>query len=436
MGCVDVRRGDCTRQCWLSALLLLAIGCTPDPETGPSIRVSLIGVDGATWRVLEPMLERGELPHFARLIAEGVRGPLRSQKPLESPPVWTTIATGVSRERHGVVSMQIEGELVSSRHRRSPALWKIVSDAGLRSAVIGWWATYPAEHIEGVIVSERALKTRENDIRPLLATAAPDSEVEALVYPAESLGALSDLLFREVDHSPDSDEKERVATTMRLEDETVARALLRLRERERPFALEMILLRGVDPVSHFFWKFYEPSAPVYPAAERPTPEQVAAHGSTVEDHYRYVDSLLGDLALDPSPRHVVMLISDHGFEAGRQPFRSGATLSGTHMTNAARDGILIAAGGPFQRGRNMLGASILDVTPTVLHLLGLPVADNLEGRVWTVAFDPAWDSSHPVQKLAAYPGPPVALPKASPSGAPELGADALRDELRALGYIE
>ena len=436
MGRVALKTRLHTRRGWLFSLLVLALGCAPTAEERAPIRISIIGIDGATWRVIDPMIARGELPHLARLVEAGVRGPLRSQKPLESPPVWTTIATGVSRERHGVEAMQIEGELVSSRHRRWPALWKIASDAGLRSTVIGWWGTYPAEHIEGVVVSERALKTREDDIRPLLATPAPDSEVQALVHPPESLRVLSDLLFREVDHAPEADEKQRVAATMRLEDDTVARSLLRLRERDGPFALEMILLRGVDPVSHFFWKYHEPNAGVYPAAERPTPEQIAAHGSTVEDHYRYVDALLGELALSPSPGHVVMLVSDHGFEAGRQPFRSGTILSGTHLTNAALDGILVAAGGPFQQGKRVSGASILDVTPTVLHLLGLPVASDLEGRVWTVAFDPSWAAAHPVTKIPTYPGTPVALPEASPNGAPDLGADALRDELRALGYIE
>jgi len=418
------------------SLLLVAIGCAPAAETPSPIRVSLIGIDGATWRVLDPMLERGELPHMARLIEAGVRGPLRSQKPLESPPVWTSIATGVSRDRHGIESMQIGGELVSSRHRRWPALWKIASDAGLRAAVIGWWATYPAEHIEGVVVSERALKTREDDIRPLLASPVPDSELGALVYPPESLGSLSDLLFREAPHAPSDDEKQRVARTMRLEDETVVRSLLRLRERSGPFELEMILLRGVDPVSHFFWKFYEPGAAVYPAAERATPEELAAHGSTVEDHYRYVDSLLGELALEASSNHVILLLSDHGFEAGRQPFRSGTILSGTHLTNAARDGILVAAGGPFRQGVRLSGASILDVTPTILHLLGLPLAAGLEGRVWVAAFDQDWASAHPVQTVAAHPGAPVALPEGPERAAPGPGADALREELRALGYIE
>ena len=99
------------------------------------LRVTLIGIDGATWRVLDPLLARGELPNVARLIANGVRAPLRSRIPLYSAAVWTTMATGVRRERHGITDFQMpDGHLSASVHRRVPAIWTVVSRAGRRSA--------------------------------------------------------------------------------------------------------------------------------------------------------------------------------------------------------------------------------------------------------------------------------------------------------------
>lgn len=194
----------------------------------------------------------------------------------------------------------------------------------------------------------------------------------------------------------------------------------------------MMLLRGVDPVSHYFWRLHEPDAAVYAETERPSPEERAAAGDPVEGHYRYVDGLLGELGVAARPDRVVMIVSDHGFEAGRQPFRGQRNLSGTHAGEAAIDGILVAAGGPVRAGIRLDGASILDVAPTVLHLLGLPVAEDIEGRVLAEAFDPVWMASHSIARVATYGG--VGSTLSAPSGAP--GEDRLRRELRALGYVQ
>src|SRR5207247_1216599 len=109
------------------------------------------------------------------------------------------------------------------------------------------------------------------------------------------------------------------------------------RAREGPYDLEMILLRGVDPVSHYFWRFHEPDAAVYSDAERPGRDELAAVGDPVEAHYRFVDELLGELSLNAAPDRVVVVVSDHGFEAGRQSFRGGR-LSGTPEGEAGGDG--------------------------------------------------------------------------------------------------
>ena len=411
-----------TRALLALATLLLA-GCGDRARPAP---VTIVGVDGAAWRVLDPLLARGELPNLARLIAAGVHGSLRSEIPLVSPAVWTTIATGVSRQRHGIRDFTVAGRIAMSLDRRVPALWTFASAAGLRSALVVWWATYPAEMIEGVVVSERALKLRDEDLGFVLGERRGDAKLGNLVHPSELLPKLKDVIAV----GAPQEGPRAVQKRMSAEDAIVARTLLRLRQTMGPFALEMILMRGVDVVSHHYWKFHEPDAAAYSAAERPTREEVEQYGGVIADHYRVVDGLLAELG-GPSPNHVVIVLSDHGFEAGHQPFGDG-TVSGTHKSEAALDGILVAAGGPLAAGRRIEGASILDVAPTVLQLLGLPIPADLEGHVLGAAFDPAWLAEHPVRTGPAFDGYAVTAPAEGGHGLDE----RLREELRALGYVE
>src|SRR5262245_50237112 len=125
------------------------------------LKVALIGLDGADWEVIDPMVARGRLPNLARLKAAGAWGPLRSMDPMLSPLLWTTAATGKPPEIHGIIDFLVRDTRtgkpvpVSSRGRRVKALWNMLSDAGRTSAVIAWWATWPAERIAGHIVSDR-----------------------------------------------------------------------------------------------------------------------------------------------------------------------------------------------------------------------------------------------------------------------------------------
>ena len=125
----------------------------------PERRVLLIGVDGADPAILERLMGEGRLPTFARLRAHGAMGRLRSREPLLSPILWTTIATGRKGQDHGIldfVETSADGKPVpiTSSSRRVPALWNILDQAGKSAGVIGWYASYPAEHVRGFLVSD------------------------------------------------------------------------------------------------------------------------------------------------------------------------------------------------------------------------------------------------------------------------------------------
>ncbi|MEW6744245.1 MAG: alkaline phosphatase family protein, partial [Planctomycetota bacterium] len=123
-------------------------------------RVLLLGLDGAEWDIIDPLIEQGKLPNLARLKKEGVFGKLRSFEPILSPIIWTSIATGKTPEKHGIGWFMVQSEKtgqrlpVTSKVRRCKAFWIIVSDNDISTGLLGWWATYPAERVKGFILTD------------------------------------------------------------------------------------------------------------------------------------------------------------------------------------------------------------------------------------------------------------------------------------------
>jgi hypothetical protein len=122
-------------------------------------RLLIIGWDAADWKVMDPLLREGQLPNLWRLIRAGTRGNLASMDPKLSPILWTTIATGKTADKHGILNFlepDADGRSIrvsSSTTRRVKALWNILSQSGRRSLVVNWYASHPAEPIDGVMVS-------------------------------------------------------------------------------------------------------------------------------------------------------------------------------------------------------------------------------------------------------------------------------------------
>ena len=134
----------------------LISGCGPQD---PGEELWIIGLDGADWDQLDPMIARGELPHLARLKSEGASGILLSDTPMISPILWTSISTGKTPDLHGVTWFMTDAPdgskiPISSEERKVRTFWNIASEAGLSCGITGWWATWPAEPINGYLVSD------------------------------------------------------------------------------------------------------------------------------------------------------------------------------------------------------------------------------------------------------------------------------------------
>ncbi len=378
----------------LASLFILAGGGAAGRAASSSAApIAVFGVDAADWRAIDALVAAGRLPAFARLRQASVRGTLRAEPPLLSPIIWTTIATGRQPEDHGVLDFMVDvpGRPQVPVHggvRRVKAAWEIWSDAGRRVLVAGWWATWPADHVRGVVVSDR-LTTRH-----LRSQAPPD---RGLVHPSESWPAIAGAVV-----SPSSigfEALSRLIPVTRAEFDRAAaderasaslfyrdpiahlraalaasrtwRAVVAQQLAEGTPDLVMVCHDVVDTVSHLFIR------------DRARGERAIAAA------YAEVDEALGEMAAKLDPATLVVVMSDHGFHAPDAGIREDpsdltAGAAAWHrpygIFAAAPAGVIAGkAAGQAVSDAGMI--SPLDILPTLLSRAGLPVAADMPGKV-------------------------------------------------------
>src|SRR3954463_8641967 len=122
-------------------------------------KLLVIGWDSADWKVINPLLDKGLMPNLEKMINEGVIGNLATLKPALSPMLWTSIATGKRPFKHGIIGFTEANEdgktvkPVTVLHRKCKAIWNILTQKNLKTHVVGWWPSHPAEPINGVCIS-------------------------------------------------------------------------------------------------------------------------------------------------------------------------------------------------------------------------------------------------------------------------------------------
>jgi hypothetical protein len=427
-----------------ASLLIASVVACGDRDAGEAPargRVLLIGLDGASPRIVDPLIEAGRLPHLARLAEGGVRGTIRSLEPIESPRIWNTVVTGKLPGKHGILAFalpKVEGEprrLYLSHDRKAHALWNIASGLGMSVGIVNFWNTYPPEIVEGVMVSDHLLAQQVRGRRAL--THADEVPPGPVVYPR----AWHERLLRLIgsDQAPLTGFENPLRNNPALpeylglagqslprrfeEDEALARIALEIEASLEP-DLTMVLLPGIDRVSHFLWSSME-DMDLYDEELHITPEEQAGGRAALERYYEFSDALVGLLVDDMAPGDLVIVLSDHGFEAGR----GMGLLTGVHEGDAALDGIFFARGRGIAPGTRIDGMSVVDVTPTILAWWGLPEASDMDGR--PAAFLPE-DMVRDREQIATYDTTEIERLPFAASGAEE----ELVERLRSLGYIE
>ncbi len=403
-------------------------------------KVLLVGWDAADWKVIRPLMDAGRMPNLARLVETGASGSIATLHPPFSPMLWTSIATGKRPFRHGVlgfVEPTAEGDAirpVSGLSRKTKALWNILNQNEMRSLVVGWWPSHPAEPINGVMVSDqfhRAESPIEEGWPLPPASVHPPAladKIAALrVHPDTITPAMIEpFIPRAAEVDQDRDNRLGLCMKVLAEFLSVHNAAEWLIENEA-WDLCAVYFDSIDHFGHLFMKFHPPRR------EGVSARDFELYSHAIAAAYQLHDEKLGHLMAKAGPDTTILLVSDHGFHPDHLRPRAIPAIPAGPAIEHRSLGIIAMRGDGIRAGGSVGPASILDVTPTVLALYGLPVGDDMDGRVLSQAFTapprletiPSWDD------VAGGDGrhPPHARLDALAS------QDAL-EQLIALGYVE
>ena len=425
----------------VAALAAGAAGCGSRPEGS---RVIVLGFDGMEPAVVDLLMAEGKLPHFAKLRQEGAYGRLLSSRPLLSPVVWTTIATGRTPDQHRIghfvaVNPKTGQELpVTSRMRQTKALWNIFSDTARSAVVVGWWATWPAETVRGAIVSDHLCYhfLMEEDV-------AKQHDDIGLTSPPELLKSISPLVRRPADLTAAElspfvhVSPEQIARPFDFNDdlshfkwvlataESYRRIGLQLWKEQTP-ALEMVYVEGTDSTSHLFGHLFR-AGPL----SGELAEQQKQFGDAVEQIYIYADRFIGDFLDVMDDRTSLVVLSDHGFDLGALQDDPSKTRDMRRVSEKFHnmEGILYLYGHGVKPHVRLEQAAILDIAPTILALAGMPPAQDMAGHVLGEAL------TAPVPAPVPTYEPPFRSP--SPETATDADVDPqILERLKSLGYMQ
>ena len=347
-------------------------------------RALLLGLANADWSLLRPLLDSGRLPSVGALIERGVSGSIRTLQPQFEPLLWTSAASGRRATAHGVVGCRETVDAdhprpLSSLTRKSHCLWHHAAAHDRRSLVMNWPVTFPAEPVRGVCLSDlffRLAGTPEALEAPPSSSASPAAVRDKLGDTRVSPSRLSLEELKFFIDSPEPDDPMLAPLTVALAEQlSVHAATLALLDRE---SWDLAMVR------------YDLLATLGPRFMACHPPQLAWLEDSIFGRYRnvmtnaaiYLDHLLGHVLLRLGDDDLVVVFSERGLLADEQRPVSARVAARPEGAPWYRDrGVLVLAGPGVDADAGLFGAGLLDLAPTVLHALGLPLPHGIEGRV-------------------------------------------------------
>jgi hypothetical protein len=394
-----------------------------------SPRVVMILIDGGSLDFVSTATIEGRLPNFGKILDSGAAMHLATLRPTQPEPVWTSVGTGKLPAKTGVRSSArylVRGSdesidllpdfcfshalvryglvtevLHASPSVRARTLWSILGGAGVSVGVVGWPLTYPAQPVRGFLVTDELDR---------LGDAALDPEDHAVGYPAEALPATrfafegrswADALGGdEVAWPVPRDVVTEVFTGRPFTTDRLYDQIWRALGTQIPARVTAVRFRGIDAAGHYYLRFARPRQ-----FGDVTEQETRRYGRVLEAAYTIVDAAIGRAMTSLAPGDLLLVVSGFGME----PLSPGKRLLERAMGNKeltstherAPDGFLLAYGTEVAAGRKVR-ASVVDVTPSVLYYLGLPVGRDMDGYARTDIFRREFTTEHPITFIPTY----------------------------------
>ena len=400
------------------------------PRTTPrqTARVTLILIDGGSLDFVSTAALQGKLPNFGRILDSGAAMHVATIRPTQPGPVWTAVATGKLPWKNGVRSAAryhvqaahdpldllpdncyaqglVSFGLVRATEHTSASLqartlWSILGSAGLSAGIVNWPLTSPALPVRGYLVSDRFYRPADPWLEP---------DDPASIYPLDLL-PVARSAGESVRRSPElgtllaafptSGFRKQVSEGQPVLTDRMYEQISRtLDDRVRP-NLTAVRLRQLDFAGHEFLRYAIPTQ-----FGDVTEDEQRRYGTVLEQAYSRIDAIVGRSLASLGPEDLLLVISGYGME----PMSIGKRLleraigdpdrAGTH--EAAPDGFMLAYGAAVEPGRKKV-ASVLDVAPTVLYYLGMPVGRDMDGYVRTDVFTRDFTDPRPLASIPTY----------------------------------
>ncbi len=404
-----------------------------------SKKVLLIGWDAADWKVITPLMDAGKMPNLQKFADGGVVGNLSTLYPVLSPMLWTSIATGKRANKHGIHGFAEPdpqtGNVrpVTSLGRKTKALWNILNQQGKRSNVVSWWPSYPAEPINGVMISNNyQLATNIMDKNWPLPNASVHptrlrkSMAELRVHPNEITG---EQILPFIPGAADIDQTKNNClsdiTKLLAECASVHSAATGIMQLE-PWDFMAVYYDTIDHFSHGFMKYHPPQLPWV------SDEEFELYKNVINTTYQFHDLMLGTLMQLAGEDTTIIIVSDHGFHPDHLRPKELPNEPAGPAEEHRPFGMFAALGPGIKKDELVFGASLLDIAPTILTLMGLPIGRDMDGKpllsameAVTPVYIDSWDKisgedgSHPKEQTMDF-----------------VNAHESLKQLADLGYIE
>jgi hypothetical protein len=404
-------------------------------SAAPGPRVVMILLDGGSLDFISTAALEGKLPNFGKILDSGAAMHLATLRPTQPDPVWTTVATGklpwktgvrssalykvraatdpfeLLPDRcftHGLIHFGFVGTIPhSSNSPRVRPIWRILATAGISAGVVNWPLTYPAQPTRGYLVSTQFYRPEDPSLEPDdPASLYPPDDLPLARSAGESVALSSGTpkSAEEIAQAAARRRQERGGWSMApaqpfVIDRMYEQVSQALQAQAHP-RLAAVRYTQLDEAGHDFLRYAMPRE-----FGDVTPEERRRYGSLLESAYSRVDAIVGRAMASLGPDDLLVVVSGFGMD----PLNLGKRLleraignpemSGTHED--APDGFLLAWGRAVAPGRKQR-ASVVDVTPTLLYFLGMPVARDMDGYARADIFARDYTEERPIAFIPTY----------------------------------